>query len=175
MADRGVWLIAGLGNPGPKYARTRHNVGFMVVDELTRRLGPGERRRRFDAEIAEVPVPGGRLVLLKPQTFMNLSGNAVAPAARWYRVPLERLLVVYDDLDLPFGQIRLRPSGSSGGHNGLTSVIQQLGTDRVPRLRVGISRPIQGTTVAYVLSRFSPEEERALPEVIARAADAALA
>lgn len=175
MTERLSWLIAGLGNPGRKYAGTRHNIGFLIVDELARRLPRGERRKRFDADIVETQTPQGRLVLLKPQTFMNLSGNAVAPAARWYRVPPERLLIIYDDLDLPFGRLRMRPSGSSGGHKGLTSIIQRLGTERVPRLRVGIGRPDHGGSIGYVLARFSKEEERRLPEVIESAADAALA
>ncbi|MDI3341019.1 MAG: aminoacyl-tRNA hydrolase [Sphaerobacter sp.] len=175
MTERPTWLIVGLGNPGPRYAATRHNIGFMVVDELARRFPPGETRRRFDSELIETTGPRGRVVLLKPQTYMNLSGNAVAPTARWYRVPLDRILIIYDDLDLPFGRIRLRPGGSSAGHNGLASVLQMLGTERVPRLRVGIGRPANGNTVGYVLSRFRPEEERRLPDIIALAADAALA
>jgi PTH1 family peptidyl-tRNA hydrolase len=174
MTERLTWLIAGLGNPGRRYAGTRHNIGYMVTDELARRLPPGERRDRFDGEIIETGEPQGRIALLKPETFMNLVGNSVAPAARWYRVPPERLLVIYDDLDLRYGQLRLRPGGSSGGHRGLTSVIERLGTEDVPRLRIGIGRPEHGNTVPYVLSRFSPEEERVLPEIIATAADAAL-
>lgn len=175
MTDRLTWLIAGLGNPGPRYAATRHNIGFMVVDYLARHLPPGEQRRRFDSQLLEIRIPEGRLILLKPETFMNLSGNAVAPAARWYRVPPERILIIYDELDLPFGQIRLRPGGSSAGHNGLTSVINRMGTDRIPRLRVGIGRPAHGNSASYVLSRFRPEEERVLPKVIELAGEAALA
>lgn len=172
MTARPTWLVAGLGNPGPRYRHTRHNVGFMVVDELARRLPAGAARQRFDGEIIETTWGGARVVLLKPRTYMNRSGSSVAPAARWYRVPYERLLIVYDDLDLPFGQIRLRPSGSSGGHNGLTSVLDSLGTEDVPRLRIGIGRPEQRSAVAHVLSRFSAEEEAALPDLIALAADA---
>src|SRR5690606_9517065 len=112
---------------------------------------------------------------LKPQTYMNLSGNAVAPAAHWYRVPPARILIVYDELDLPFGQLRLRASGSSGGHKGLASVIERMGTDRIPRLRIGIGRPERGSSVSYVLSRFRPEEARLVPGIIETAADAALA
>ncbi len=173
MTERLTWLIAGLGNPGRQYAATRHNIGYMVADELARQLPPGERRHRFDGEIIETSEPQGRIVLLKPETFMNLSGNAVAAAARWYRVPPERLLVIHDDLDLPFGQLRLRARGSSGGHNGLTSVIARMGTGEIPRLRIGIGRPEHGNTIPYVLSRFSSEEERALPDVIKLAAEAA--
>jgi PTH1 family peptidyl-tRNA hydrolase len=168
-----TWLIAGLGNPGRQYAATRHNIGYMVADELARQLPPGERRHRFDGEIIETSEPQGRIVLLKPETFMNLSGNAVSAAARWYRVPPERLLVIHDDLDLPFGQLRLRARGSSGGHNGLASVIARMGTGEIPRLRIGIGRPEHGNTIPYVLSRFSSEEERALPDVTRLAAEAA--
>ena len=172
--DRTTWLIVGLGNPGRKYAGTRHNIGYLVADELARRLPRGESRRRFDSQLIETGEAGGRIVLLKPETFMNLSGNAVSAAARWYRVPLDRILLVHDDLDLAFGQLRLRPGGSSGGHNGVSSVIQQLGTDSIARLRIGISRPELGSTIAYVLNRFTRDEEQQLPRVIAAAADAAL-
>ncbi|HUZ02412.1 MAG TPA: aminoacyl-tRNA hydrolase [Thermomicrobiaceae bacterium] len=174
MTERTTLLIVGLGNPGRKYAGTRHNIGYLVANELSRRLPRGENRRRFDSQLVETGDPIGRIVLLKPETFMNLSGIAVSAAARWYRVPPERILLVHDDLDLPFGQLRLRPGGSSGGHNGVSSVIQQLGTERVPRLRVGISRPESGSTIGYVLTRFSREEEQQLPEIVATAADAAL-
>jgi peptidyl-tRNA hydrolase, PTH1 family len=175
LTDRPTWMIAGLGNPGKKYERTRHNVGFMVIEELRRTLPGNAPIRRFDAEISERATDLGRLVLLKPQTFMNLSGNAVSAAVRWYRVPLEQLLIVYDDLDLPFGQLRLRPSGSSGGHNGIASIIERLGTDKFPRLRLGIGRSEQSSTIGYVLSRFNTAEEKQLNECIARAAEAALA
>ena len=174
MTERTTLLIVGLGNPGRKYAGTRHNIGYLVANELSRRLPRGENRRRFDSQLVETGDPIGRIVLLKPETFMNLSGIAVSAAARWYRVPPERILLVHDDLDLPFGQLRLRPGGSSGGHNGVSSVIQQLGTERVPRLRVGISRPESGSTIGYVLTRFSRSEEQQLPEIVATAADAAL-
>ena len=128
----------------------------------------------FDAELLESSTTGGRLILLKPQTYMNRSGTAVSQAMRWYKVRLEDLLVVCDDLDLPFGRLRLRPQGSSGGHNGLKSIIEQIGSDRFPRLRVGVGRPIRGDAVAHVLNRFSPDEEAALPAIIERAADAVM-
>ena len=172
MSERLSWMIVGLGNPGRQYARTRHNVGFMALDLLCRELPRGTERKRFDARIVETSDSLGRVVLLEPQTFMNRSGLAVAPAARWYKVPSERILVIHDELDLPFGQLRLRPGGSSAGHNGITSIIQQLGTERFPRLRIGVGRPEHGATIGYVLSRFQPEEERLLPDVLARAADA---
>lgn len=174
MSDRDTWLIAGLGNPGRRYARTRHNIGFMVVDEISRRLSGSVRLRRFDAEILESSTTLGRLVLVKPQTFMNVSGNAVAPALRWYRVPMDRLLVIYDDLDLPFGRIRLRPSGSSGGHNGVESIIGALRTEQFPRLRLGIGRNGRPNAIGHVLSRFSRHEEKQLSAYVTRAADAAI-
>ncbi len=174
MTDKPTWLIAGLGNPGKRYERTRHNIGFMVVDEIVKRLGGDGRLRRFDAEIFERSSKCGRVVLLKPQTFMNLSGNAVSPAVRWYHVPLDRVLVVYDDLDLPFGRMRLRPSGSSGGHNGIDSIINVLGTDNFPRLRLGIGRSDPSKTIGYVLSRFSRVEENTLTDYVSRAAEAAI-
>lgn len=167
-------MIAGLGNPGRKYERTRHNVGFMIVDALERALPGTSQLRRFDAELFERTAEDGRLVLLKPQTFMNASGNAVGAAARWYHVPLDQLLVVYDDLDLPFGQLRLRPSGSSGGHNGMKSIIDRLGSEQFPRLRIGIGRGQQAGAIGYVLSRFNAAEEKQLHAVITRAASAAL-
>lgn len=146
----------------------------MVADEIARRLPGDTRLRRFDAEILERSTKFGRVVLVKPQTFMNVSGNAVAPALRWYRVPMDRFLVIFDDLDLPFGRIRLRPSGSSGGHNGVASIIDVIGTDRFPRLRLGIGRDDRPNAIGHVLSRFSHHEQKQLPEYVARGADAAI-
>ncbi|CAA9576902.1 MAG: Peptidyl-tRNA hydrolase [uncultured Thermomicrobiales bacterium] len=167
-------IVVGLGNPGREYAATRHNLGFMVVDELARRAGAGGTRKRFRAEIAEGFLGGEKLVLVKPQTYMNLSGHATREAVNWYHVPREHILVIVDDLDLAFGTARLRAEGSAGGHNGLTSVIEQLGSRAVPRLRVGIGRG-SGVATTQVLSRFSADEERALPAVIENAADCATA
>ena len=165
--------VVGLGNPGREYAATRHNLGFMTVDELARRGGGAGFRRRFRSEIGEVAIDGRKLVLVKPQTYMNLSGHAVREVVNWYRLPLDQLLVVVDDLDLPFGTLRLRGSGSAGGHNGLASVVEQLGTLDVPRLRIGIGRGRAVATV-QVLSRFSAEEQRLLPALIDAAGDAVL-
>jgi len=164
-------IVVGLGNPGREYAETRHNIGFMVLRELVRRHNPPAGRSRFRAEITEYFDGGEKVVLVAPQTYMNLSGVAVQQVMNWYRADLEQLLVIYDDLDLPFGQIRVRASGSPGGHNGLHSIIQELGTSEVPRMRIGIGRG-PGTAVSRVLSRFNQEEAKELPEVIARAADA---
>lgn len=176
MSDQATWLIVGLGNPGRKYAGTRHNAGFMTIDRLAHRLPKGEHRERFDGWLSEIREPDGRTILLKPKTFMNLSGNSVVPAARWYKVPPERILVIFDDLDLPFGSVRLRSSGSSAGHNGLQSIINRFGNQAIPRLRVGIGhgQAQSARSVAYVLSRFNRSESRHLDEVIDLAAEAAI-
>lgn len=158
-------LLVGLGNPGREYAATRHNLGFMVVDAFARRIGASGGRSRFRSEIVEGVAGGEKIVIVKPQTYMNLSGHAVREAVRWYRAPLRDVLVVLDDLDLPFGTIRLRAEGSAGGHNGLAHILEQLGTREIARLRLGIGRG-PGAATAQVLSRFSPEEEASLPSLI---------
>src|SRR5215208_5707328 len=175
--SRGVLLVkivVGLGNPGREYAATRHNLGFMVVDELARRHGVGERRNRFRSDLVEVFDDGEKIVLLKPRTYMNLSGSAAREAVNWYKTPLVDLLVVVDDIDLPFGSIRVRARGGSGGHNGLKSIIAELGSEAFPRMRIGIGRG-PGHATRQVLSRFTSEEERVLPAVLEAAADCALA
>lgn len=166
-------MIVGLGNPGAKYSATRHNIGFMVVDHLTASV-TGNSRERFQAAILEAPYEDETLVFVKPLTFMNNSGLAVSQAARWYKTPPDHILIIYDDLDLPFGSIRLRGQGSAGGHNGLASVIGQMGTNAIPRLRVGIGRPTSGTTVNYVLSRFSASEREDLPGIVDLASEAVM-
>lgn len=166
-------IVVGLGNPGREYAATRHNLGFMVVDSLFAQLAGTPLRARFRSELAEGVDAGQKIIFVKPQTYMNLSGAAVHEVAHWYRVAPEDVLIVLDDLDLPFGAIRLRPSGSAGGHNGLGSIIEQLGTVEIPRLRIGIGRS-QATARAQVLSRFTPAEAAELPEMVSRAADCAL-
>jgi peptidyl-tRNA hydrolase, PTH1 family len=167
-------LVAGLGNPGGRYALTRHNAGFMVADALARRLGCAGTRTKFSGLVHECRHASGKVVIVKPMTFMNLSGKSVVPAMMWHDIELEDAIVVYDDLDLPFGQLRLRQRGNAGGHNGLSSVIQHLGTLEIPRLRFGIGRPPVGDTVSYVLSRFTKDEEAMLPDVIDLAVDALL-
>jgi PTH1 family peptidyl-tRNA hydrolase len=166
-------IIVGLGNPGREYAATRHNLGFMVVDEVARRLDARPARMRFRSKLAEGTLDGEKIVLVKPQTFMNLSGHALREVVNWYHVRCDQVLVVLDDLDLPLGAIRLRDEGSGGGHNGLASIIEQLGSQAVPRMRVGIGRR-PGTVIAQVLNRFTLEEERALPAILESAADCAL-
>lgn len=163
-------IVVGLGNPGREYAATRHNLGFMVVDELARRAAAGGSRKRFRSEVAEGTLDGEKLVLVKPQTYMNLSGHATREVVNWYHASREQVLVILDDLDLAFGAIRLRADGSAGGHNGLTSVLEQLGSRAVPRLRIGIGRG-PGVATVQVLSRFSADEERSLPTIVQSAAD----
>lgn len=168
-----VKIVVGLGNPGREYAATRHNIGFMVVDELARRLAASERRNRFRSELVEAFDGQEKVVLLKPRTYMNLSGSAAREAVYWYKVPIDDLLVVVDDIDLPFGSIRLRARGGSGGHNGLKSIIAELGSDGFSRMRIGIGRGT-GHATRQVLSRFTSDEERVLPGVLQGAADCVL-
>ena len=165
-------VIVGLGNPGPKYAGTRHNAGFLCVDRLAERAGIALNDRRKAALLGEGRIEGKRVVLVKPRTFMNVSGEAVRYAMDRYRVRAESVLIVLDDLDLPLGRIRMRASGGSGGHNGLNSINAALGTQEYARLRIGIGRP-QGETVGYVLGAFTPEEAPAAEAALGRAADAA--
>jgi PTH1 family peptidyl-tRNA hydrolase len=169
------WLVVGLGNPGKQYERNRHNVGFRVLDELARRYDARFDQRKSNGRLATVRRDGQPLYLLKPHTFVNLSGRSVGPVARFYKIPPERLLVVCDDIDLPANRIRIRPGGSSGGHNGLKSIMEALGNRQdFPRLRIGIGRPphVRHAVVGHVLEDFSVEEEEGLREVIGHAADA---
>lgn len=160
-------LVVGLGNPGSQYDRTRHNMGFMAVDHLVEKVGGRFRQTRFG-----LAAEADGLWVLKPQTFMNLSGQAVAPFARYYKIAASEILVVADDMDLPLGTLRLRARGSSGGHNGLKSCIQHLGTEDFPRLKLGISRPPEPIAVIdWVLMRFAGAEEAALEEVLGRAVE----
>ncbi len=167
-------LVVGLGNPGPKYAATRHNVGFMTVDELARRHGLRFSTRQADAEIASGEIEGTRVILAKPQTYMNNSGRAVGALARFYKLPSNRVVVIYDELDLPVGTIRLREKGSANGHNGLKSVIQHLGSQDFPRLRIGIGKPAitDHKQIDWVLGRFTRDEQEVMDGTIPRAAEA---
>jgi PTH1 family peptidyl-tRNA hydrolase len=168
--DGGFYLIVGLGNPGPKYAANRHNVGFRCLGRLAAAYDLAFDKQQKKARVALGAIRGRRVVLARPQTFMNESGRAVAPLARFYQVPLECLLVVYDDLDLPLGVVRMRPEGSSGGHKGMSSIIEQLGDQNFPRLRIGIGRPPeQMDPVDYVLQNFSADEEPLVEETLERA------
>lgn len=169
-------LIVGLGNPGKRYAATRHNVGFMAVDRLAERHGLTGGKTRFHADAIEGRVADQRAMLLKPQTYMNRSGLAVGEAARFFKLDPADLLVIVDDTALPVGAIRLRPGGSSGGHNGLEDIRRALGTDRYPRLRIGVGEPKIGDRPVpqadYVLSPFSDDQRRQLTPALDSAARA---
>jgi PTH1 family peptidyl-tRNA hydrolase len=165
-----VYLIVGLGNPGPKYAANRHNIGFRCLDHLASAHGLTFDKRQKKARVGSGAIDGCQVILAKPQTFMNDSGRAVISLARFYQIPPEQLLVVYDDLDLPFGTLRMRSEGGSGGHKGMRSIIEQLGGQGFPRLRVGIGRPPgQMDPAAYVLRDFSKEEQELLEDLLDRA------
>lgn len=169
------YLIVGLGNPGREYRGNRHNVGFLVLDRLADQLGTSFSKVKMNALMTAVRHGKERLILIKPQTYMNLSGQAVVSYLNFYKLPLEHLLVVYDDVDLPFETLRLKPDGGDAGQKGVGSVIQQLGTKSFPRLRVGIGRPPGRMPVsAYVLQDFSRAEQEVLPLVLDQAASAAL-
>ena len=162
-------LVAGLGNPGQEYAGTRHNVGFLVADELARRSAcPFSFNSKWNSQVASC---GGRTIM-KPQTFMNLSGEAVAGYARFFKLQREEIMIVLDDASLPLGILRLRKSGTSGGHNGLESILIHLGAEGVPRLRVGIGAPDGKGLHDHVLGKFEPAEQPLLQEAVSRAADA---
>lgn len=173
MEDGSMRWIVGLGNPGAQYERTRHNVGFMVIDRLAERWNIPVNRNKHRALIGEGVYAGVKVALIKPMTYMNLSGEAVRAFMDFYRVPLDDGIIVYDDLDTEFGSIRLRYKGGPGGHNGIRSIIRHVGTEQFKRLRIGISRPISGADMAdYVLAPFSRAESERLPDVLERACDA---
>lgn len=170
-----LFLVVGLGNPGLQYARTRHNAGFLVVEELARRFKSGwDLEKKFNARLAKGQVGSQRVLLMQPQTFMNLSGEAVSAAMNFYRLPLGRVLVVVDDADLPLGELRLRPKGSSGGHHGLESIEQHAGSRDYARLKVGIGRKDGRREITgHVLGKFSTEEAPLMELAVSRAADQA--
>lgn len=168
-----MWLVVGLGNPGSEYAGNRHNVGFMVADELIRRGRGATPRAKFGAELAETAVGAARALVCKPMEFMNVSGQAVSKAATFWKVPAANTVVLYDDLDIPFGRMKLGVGGGHGGHNGVRSILTCLGTPEFLRVRIGIGRPPAGWDPAnYVLANFSKEEQKELPFVVGEAADA---
>jgi peptidyl-tRNA hydrolase, PTH1 family len=167
------WLIVGLGNPGPEYAGNRHNAGFLVADVLAGRAGARFKRDRSRAHVAVARLDGTPVVLAKPMTYMNLSGGPVAALRAFYKVPTDRIVVVHDELDIPFGSIRLKLGGSDNGHNGLRSVASALGTRDYYRVRVGIGRPPGRMDPAdFVLHDFAKAERAELPGVLSTAADA---
>lgn len=166
-----LWLIAGLGNPGRKYEGTRHNIGFRVVDAVSERLKLKLTEKR-SYQIGEGLYEGVKIILLKPLTFMNLSGTAVREVLKKNGCLPENLIVVHDDLDLPVGRLKIRSKGSSGGHNGLQSVIDNLGTGEFSRIKIGIGRPVNVPGEVYVLGRFHPDEKDDIEEALVRASDA---
>ncbi len=169
-----MWLVVGLGNPGETYAETRHNAGFMLVERLARTWNAIFRRKRSPARIAEAHFGGEPVLLAQPLTYMNLSGQAVRGLVTSRRLALDRLLVAYDDLDIPLGEIRVRTQGSAGTHKGMQSVVRELGTTKFPRLRIGIGPLPEGRdAAAYVLRRFRRAEREALERGLTRAAEAA--
>jgi PTH1 family peptidyl-tRNA hydrolase len=175
FASRSItWLVVFLGNPGPRYAGTRHNAGFMAADALSQKTGTDITRLRFRALTATCSFGNETAMLMKPQTYMNLSGDAVGQAARFYKIPPEHILVVSDEVSLPVGTLRIRAKGSAGGHNGLKSIISVLGTDAFPRIRLGVGSPPHPDydMADWVLSAFHDQDAAAIREAAARAADA---
>ena len=165
------WMLVGLGNPGPKYARSRHNVGFRAIDALCERQRCRCDRLRLKALTGFCELGGQKVLLVKPMTYMNLSGQAVRPLADYYKIPPERILVIFDDISLPVGRLRVRPDGSAGGHNGVKSLIAELGTQEFPRVKVGVgAKPHPDYDLAdWVLSSFSSQEEKLLAPTLERA------
>jgi len=174
MSDN-TYLLIGLGNPGREYRDSRHNIGFMLIDRLTLRLNARGMKLQSQAIVISTQYEERKVMLAKPQTYMNLSGQSVQGLLHFYKIPVENLLIAHDDLDLPFGTIRIRPGGGPGGQRGMASTIERLGTKDFPRLRLGIGRPPgRMDPKDYVLQHFSKEDLSFLPEVLDRSADAAL-
>lgn len=168
------WLVVGLGNPGPKYEWTRHNMGFLVVDELAERENLPVQRLKYKALTNTASIGGQSVLLMKPTTYMNLSGESVGQAAQFYKIPPERVLVISDDVALPQGKLRIRRAGSAGGHNGLKNIIAHLGTDQFPRVKLGVGdKPHPDSDMAdWVLGKPRGEDRKAMEAAIQRAADA---
>lgn len=173
------WIIAGLGNPGPKYEATRHNIGFRALDSLAKRLGADVKTSKYEAlcGFADAKNEAGervRVLLMKPLTFMNLSGRAVAAAARFYKIPPERIIIIFDDVTLAPGRLRVRASGSAGGHNGIKSLISELGSDAFPRVKIGVGENQYPDLVDWVLGKPSDEDAKHIAGACDAAGDAAL-
>ena len=170
------WLLVCLGNPGREYENTRHNIGFMAADELSRREGVKINRLRYRALTGELRAGSQRVLVIKPQTYMNLSGEAVKLAGGFYKIPPERVLVISDDVALPLGKLRIRAGGSAGGHNGLKNIIAHLGTDQFPRVRVGVGAPAHPDheMIDWVIGAFTAQEKKAVEEAVDLAVDEAL-
>ena len=171
-----AWLIVGLGNPGREYEKTRHNCGFRAIDVLSQKLGCKVDKLKFQGLYGQVNYAGGKLYLLKPQTYMNLSGRSVLQLSAYFHIPPQRIIVIFDDISLEPGRLRIRGDGSAGGHNGIKSIISELGSQEFPRVKVGVgakAHPEQDLA-DWVLSSFSASEEKALESALERAAEAAL-
>ena len=170
-----TWLVVGLGNPGARYESTRHNMGFLAVDRLAEREKLRFNKLRFKAWTAEWKLGENKVLVMKPQTYMNLSGESVGEAARFYKIPADHVVVISDDISLPVGKLRIRTGGSAGGHNGLKNIIQHLGTDQFPRIKVGVGAPGQAgyDVVDWVIGRPLGEDQKVLMEALDRAGDAA--
>lgn len=167
-----MYIIAGLGNPGSKYENTRHNMGFKVIDAMASEFGIDVNRAKFKGLIGEGRIGSEKVILLKPQTYMNLSGQSVREIMNFYKIPEENLIVIYDDFDLPIGSIRVRKSGGPGTHNGMKSVVQELGSRKFPRVRVGIGSS-DGSTIQFVIGKVGKDEQQILNEAAEAAASAA--
>ena len=174
--SKDTWLIVGLGNPGKEYVRTRHNCGFRALDILADKLGCKVDKGKFQGLYGQCAYRGSKLLLLKPQTYMNLSGRSVLQLSAYFNVPPQRIIVMFDDISLEPGRLRIRSDGSAGGHNGIKSIISELGSQEFPRVKIGVgSKPTPEYDLAdWVLSSFSAQEEKALAPALERAADAAL-
>lgn len=171
------WLVVGLGNPGAKYEHTRHNMGFLTVDLLAEQAGVKLNKVKFKSAYNIIPFAEAKCLVMKPQTYMNLSGESVGEAARFYKIPADHVLVISDDVSLPAGKLRIRGGGSAGGHNGLKNIIQHLGTDRFPRIKVGVGSPRPGEhdMVDWVMGKPMGEDRTAVEDALDRAGEAAKA
>jgi len=171
----GLYLIAGLGNPGKEYVNTRHNVGFDTIDLISERTGIKVSKVKCKALIGQGVIEGKKVILAKPQTFMNLSGESIRDLVEWYKIDIKNVIVIYDDVDLPLGKLRIRSKGSAGTHNGMRSVIYHIQSDEFPRIRIGIGKPPEGWELAdFVLGRFDSEARKLVEQCISKAADAAV-
>ncbi|HLE25340.1 MAG TPA: aminoacyl-tRNA hydrolase [Thermodesulfobacteriota bacterium] len=168
-------LVAGLGNPGKGYASSRHNIGFIVIDELAKRLGASVKKKGFRSHYAQAPIDEKKLILLKPDTYMNRSGEALSEAAEFFKIPAKDIIAVYDEMDLSLGSIKVKVGGGSAGHKGIQSIINSLGDSDFIRVRVGIGKPVQKSEVIdHVLSQFEKEEKKLVKDAIVKAADAVI-
>lgn len=175
-SEKDSWLIVGLGNPGTEYEKTRHNCGFRAIDRLAQKLDCRMDRAKFQGLYGQTQYSGRKLFLLKPQTFMNLSGRSVLPLSAYFQIPPQRIIVLFDDISLEPGRLRVRKDGSAGGHNGIKSIIAELGSEAFPRVKIGVgAKPHPDYDLAaWVLSTFSASEEKALDPALDRAGEAAL-